>query len=311
MIFLFTFAKVQIIFHLKAKKMHKAGFINIIGFSNVGKSTLLNALIGEKLVIVTPKVQTTRHRILGIYNDEDTQIVFSDTPGYIETPFYALHKKMNDTVLNVFEDADALMFITEPDVKDFGVLGDTIKKQNKPLFIFVNKADLSSVDKLQSYSEWLVSEFNSQHVYIISALHKFNTDRIIPLLKTILPKHPPYFPKDDISDRNLRFFIAEMIREQLFLLYKKEIPYSSEVLIEQYKEIENLTVIKAYLLVERESQKMILLGKNGSAIKQLGIKSRKMIEDYIGAKVHLELTVRVVKNWRNNAEILKKLGYQK
>jgi len=291
--------------------MHKAGFINIVGFPNVGKSTLLNALLGEKLVIVTPKMQTTRHRILGIYNDDETQIVFSDTPGYIETPYYALHKTMNDAVTHVFSDADALIFLTEPDIREFGVLGDKIKNQSCPLFIFVNKADLSTAEKLQNYAEWLVKEFNTPHVYIISALHKFNTDRIVPLLKTILSEHPPYYPKDDISDRNLRFFIAEMIREQIFFLYKKEIPYSSEVLIEEYKELKEITKIKAYLFIERESQKMILLGKNGSAIKKLGIQSRKMIEDYIGQKVHLDLTVKVMKNWRNDTELLKKLGYQK
>lgn len=291
--------------------MHKSGFVNIIGFPNVGKSTILNALLGEKLVIVNPKAQTTRQRIFGIYNDEETQIVFSDTPGYIRDPKYMLQESMNTSVNDTFKDSDVIMYITEPEIRELGYLGEKLKSIKKPLIIVINKADLSNVEKLNDFAEFLDKEFSPVRIITTSALHKFNVDKIIPIIKEFLPEHPPYFDKEELSDRNVRFFISEIIRENILTYYSKEIPYSSEVIVEEYKEAEKITRIKATIYVERESQKMIMLGKEGRAIKKLGTQSRLAIEKFIQQKVFLDLTVKVLKNWRSDTEILKKMGYIK
>lgn len=290
--------------------MHKAGFVNIIGFPNAGKSTLLNALLGEKLVIVTPKAQTTRKRILGIYNDEDCQIVFSDTPGFIPDPHYELHRKMNSMVEESFTDADVVVYITEPEIRDIGPLREKLLQLECPLLILINKADQSSIEKLNEFAQFLEKEFPQAQVKTISALHKFNVDRIVPFIKGLLKEHPPYFSKDDLSDRDIRFFVSEIIREKLLNLYFREIPYASEVVIDEFKEDNDMSRIRAIIYVERETQKMIILGKGGSAIKKLGTQSRIDIEKFIGQKVYLDLSVKVLKNWRNDPSVLKKLGFQ-
>jgi GTPase len=289
--------------------MHKAGFVSIIGFPNAGKSTLLNAILGEKLVIVTPKAQTTRKRTFGIYNDDEYQIVFCDTPGFIPDPRYELHKTMNNMVEDTFGDADVMIYITDPVIKETGELGEKLRKISYPLLILINKADTTSADELNNVAAFLEKEFPSATVKTISALHGFNVDRIVPFLKQYMKEHPPYYPKDDLSDRDVRFFVSEIIREHLLLLYFKEIPYAAEVLINEYKESESISKIHSTIYVERETQKMILLGKGGSAIKKLGTQSRIAIEKFIGQKVYLDITVKVLKNWRNDAELLKKLGY--
>ena len=291
--------------------MHKAGFVNIIGLPNVGKSTLLNLLLGDNLSIVTPKPQTTRHRILGIYNDENTQIVFSDTPGFINEPHYQLHKVMNSFIEGTFKDADVVLYVAEPDIKNQEELSRFIgiKKIKCPIICIINKVDLSNQNKLDNTIEHINKSKIFKEVIPVSALYKFNTEKIIPLLTSLLPRHEPYYPKEDLSDRNMRFFVSEIIREKILSFYHKEIPYSTEVLTEEYKEKENITAIKAFIFVERESQKMIILGKNGEAIKKLGISARKDIEKFIDSKVYLDLTVKVLKNWRNDINILKKLGY--
>ncbi len=290
--------------------MHKAGFVNIIGFPNAGKSTLLNALLGEKLVIVTPKAQTTRKRILGIYNDEDCQIVFSDTPGFIPDPHYELHRKMNSMVEESFTDADVVIYITEPEVRDIGTLREKLLKLTCPLLILINKADQSTIENLNEFAQFLEKEFPEAQVKTISALHKFNVEKIIPFIKNLLKEHPPYFSKDDLSDRDIRFFVSEIIREKLLNLYFREIPYASEVVIDEFKEDNDMSRIRAIIYVERETQKMIILGKGGSAIKKLGTQSRIDIEKFIGQRVYLDLSVKVLKNWRNDPSVLKKLGFQ-
>jgi GTP-binding protein Era len=221
--------------------MHKSGFVNIIGFPNVGKSTILNALLGEKLVIVNPKAQTTRQRIFGIYNDDETQIVFSDTPGYIKDPKYTLQETMNTSVNDTFKDSDVVMYITEPEIRDLGYLGEKLKSINRPLIIIINKADLSNVEKLNEFAEFLDKELSPKRIITTSALHKFNIESIIPIIKEYLPEHPPYFDKDELSDRNVRFFISEIIRENILTYYSREIPYSSEVVVEEFKEDEKIT----------------------------------------------------------------------
>ena len=289
--------------------MHKSGFVNIIGYPNAGKSTLLNALLGEKLVSVSPKAQTTRKRIFGIYNDEDTQIVFSDTPGFIPDPRYELHKNMNSMVEESFTDADMMIYITEPGTNEGGELTEKLNRLTIPLLILINKADTSDIEQLNSFALHLKNIYPNADIKTISALHGFNTDKIIPYVKNFIKEHPAYFSKEDMSDRDVRFFVSEIIREKLLNLYFREIPYAAEVVIDEFKEEENISRIRAIVFVERETQKMILLGKGGSAIKKLGTQSRIDIEKFIGQKVYLDITVKVLKNWRNDPAILKKLGF--
>ncbi len=289
--------------------MHKAGFVSITGFPNAGKSTLLNALLGEKLMIVTPKAQTTRRRILGIYNDDETQIVFSDTPGYISEPGCQLHKKMNSEIEEAFTDADLMIYITEHGIKTLDVIESMLNGLKCPLLILVNKADTENAENLASYADDLQKQFPDSAVKIISALHGFNIEQIIPYIKSHLREHPPYFDKEQLSNRDVRFFVSEMIREKLLKLYFREIPYCAEVVIDEYKEDKDMSRIRAIIYVERETQKMIILGKGGSAIKRLGIESRQEIEKFVGQKIYLDLSVKVLKNWRNDESILKKLGY--
>ncbi|MDI9320223.1 MAG: GTPase Era [Phycisphaerales bacterium] len=290
--------------------MHKAGFVNIFGSPNAGKSTLLNALLGEHLVITSPKVQTTRHRILGILTDADYQIVFSDTPGIIE-PKYELHKKMMLQVKSALEDADVAILmhdITQP-IGGIEAIAAGLKLK-VPTILLLNKSDLLSdkkevTEKLKEYKQ----KFPKYLVQTISAVTKSNLDKLVPFILKSLPEAPRFYPEDSMSDRPTRFFVSELIREQIYDLYKEEIPYHSAVMIQSYEEKINIHVIKADIIVTRETQKVILIGKGGLLIKQLGIAARKKIEDFVGAKVHLELFVKVRPKWRDTENYLKEYGY--
>lgn len=289
---------------------HQAGFVNIFGAPNAGKSTILNALLGEQLVITSPKVQTTRHRILGIFSEPNYQIVFSDTPGIIE-PKYELHKKMMLQVKSALEDADVAILmhdITQP-IEEIEAIANGLKLK-VPTILLLNKSDLLKdkkevSDKLKEYKQ----KFPNYLVQTVSALTKSNLDKIIPFILKFLPIAPPYFPEDRVSDRNTRFFVSELIREQIYDLYKEEIPYHTAVMIQTYEEKPNIHVIKADIIVTRETQKVILIGKGGALIKQLGIAARKKIEEFVGSKVHLELFVKVRPKWRDTENYLKEYGY--
>ena len=288
----------------------KAGFVNIFGAPNAGKSTLLNLLLGERLVIISPKVQTTRHRILGILSDPDYEIVFSDTPGIIE-PKYKLHQKMMQQVKSALEDADVAILmhdITQP-LEEFEKIGSSLKLK-VPVILLLNKTDMvkdkSTIEtEIKKYRD----RFPGWEVLAISAQKKTNTDKIMPMILKALPQGFAFYPDDSISDRSERFFVGEMVREQIYALYDEEIPYHTAVLVQAFEEKTTLNVIKIDIIVSRETQKMILLGKGGSMIKQLGINSRKVIEEFLQKKVHLELFVKVRPKWRDNENYLREYGY--
>lgn len=289
---------------------YKSGFVNIFGAPNAGKSTLLNLLLGERLVIISPKVQTTRHRILGILSEPDYQIVFSDTPGIIE-PKYKLHQKMMLQVKSALEDADVAILmhdITQP-IEDFETISNTLKLK-VPALLLLNKIDtVKDKSTIEGIVKLYKDRYPTWEVLAISARKETNTDKILPLVLKALPEGMPFYPDDSISDRNERFFVAELIREQIYTLYEEEIPYHAAVLIQSFEEKTTLNVIKADIIVSRETQKMILLGKGGSMIKQLGINSRKTIEEFLQKKVHLELFVKVRPKWRDNENYLREYGY--
>ncbi|MFN4234744.1 MAG: GTPase Era [Bacteroidia bacterium] len=290
--------------------MHKSGFVNIIGNPNVGKSTLMNALVGERLSIITSKAQTTRHRILGIVSGDDFQIVYSDTPGILK-PQYKLHEGMMQFVKTALIDADVILFVTdvfEKDVNNPEIL-ERVQKTSIPVILIINKIDQASVEKIEELKNYWQTLLPKAEIIAISALQKINTDTVIEKIKQYLPEGEPYFPKDQLTDKPERFFVAEIIREKIFLNYKKEIPYSCEVVIESYKEEPDIVKINAVIFVARESQKPILIGENGKAIKKVGTEARKEIEEFIQQKVFLELTVKVSKDWRNNENLLKRYGY--
>lgn len=287
---------------------HKSGFVNIIGNPNVGKSTLINALTGEKISIVSPKAQTTRQRVLGFLSTDNYQIIFSDTPGYIENPSYELHKKMLGYIETAFEDADIVILIVEPEEKDINpALIKRLKSLQIPLIICINKVDTSQQQNMNELMTYYKNEFPNADVMLISALHNFNIDVLLARIIELLPKHPAWYPKDVLSDRNLRFFVSEMIREQIFYLYDKEIPYHCEVYIDYFKE-EDIPKIGATIFVSRESQKRIIIGKGGNLIKKLGMQARKNIEKFLDQHIFLELHVKV-KDWRNDDNVLKQFGY--
>jgi GTP-binding protein Era len=288
---------------------HKAGFVSIIGKPNVGKSTLLNRLLGEKLSIVTPKAQTTRHRIKGILNDKDFQIVFSDTPGIID-PHYLLHDKMMEFVKSSLEDADVVLFITDLEETYMNdEMLDRLKAIKIPVVVVINKADLSTQNEINKLVHGWKKKLNPHSVIPVSALTDFNADKIKDSILELLPEAPPFFPKDDLSDQSERFFVAEMIREKIFLHYEKEIPYSTEVGIDEFKEENGLIKIRAIVFVERDSQKGIIIGNKGEAIKRVGTEARKEIENFLSKKVFLELFVKVEKDWRKNEKQLRRFGY--
>ena len=288
---------------------HKAGFVSIIGKPNVGKSTLMNALIGERLSITNPKAQTTRHRILGIYNDDDHQIVFSDTPGILD-PTYELQKNMMTVVDAAMKDADVLLYLVEPDEPFNETLIAQLQNVKKPVILVLNKVDLSDQEKVeQRIGDWSAI-LPSAEILPTSALHQFNTKELVAMMTQHLPVHPPYYEKDELTDRPVRFFVSEIIREKILKHYKKEIPYSVEVVVEDYTEEPKMDRITATIFVERESQKMIIIGQGGRAIKRMGTDARRDIENFIRKKVYLDLTVKVRKDWRSNDRDLKEFGYK-
>ncbi len=293
--------------------MHRSGFVNIIGRPNVGKSTLMNALVGERMSIITHKPQTTRHRIIGILSDEDTQIVFSDTPGIVRDPTYKMHEAMNRFVNSTFDDADVMLFVL--DVHEVYTEEDPVierlKRVEAPLFLVVNKIDSISEEKLQTVITDWTARINFTKVFQISALKKQGTEDLLQNIRAALPEGPEYYPKDQLTDRSERFFTAEIIREKILLLYRDEVPYSCEVIIESFKEDPKRPLVRigATIYCMRETQKLILLGKNGAAIKQLGIDARKSIEAFVGKQVHLELHIKVKENWRDDERMLKHFGY--
>ncbi len=292
---------------------HKAGFVNIVGNPNVGKSTLMNNMIGENLSIITSKAQTTRHRIFGIVNGDKFQIIFSDTPGILK-PSYKLQEAMLRYVDTALEDADVLIYVTDVTEKvDKNIeYIEKIKKLtvNIPKIVVLNKIDLADQTKVQMHIEQLKELFPDSEIIPVSALYKFNLDKLFNMIIEKLPYSPPYFEKDQLTDKPLRFFVAEIIRKNILELYRQEIPYSVEVGIEEFKELPHITRIRATIYVAKESQKPIIIGKGGQAIKQLGIRSREEIEEFIGNKVYLELYVKVSKNWRNDVRKLRMFGYE-
>ncbi|MEL6719519.1 MAG: GTPase Era [Bacteroidota bacterium] len=296
---------------------HKSGFVNIIGRPNVGKSTLMNALIGERMSIITNKPQTTRHRIIGIVNDEDYQIVFSDTPGMIHDPSYKMQNAMNRFAFSTFEDADVMLFILDANEKyavDASIF-EQLRQLEVPLFLVINKTDTITPEQvLLLINEWK-TRLDFKEIIPISALHKSNTDRLLELIVQYLPEGPAYYPKDQFTDRSERFFVSEIIREKILLNYHQEIPYSVEVIVDSFKETTTkagkpLVRIHATIFAERKTQKSILIGKNGSAIKQLGMDARKAIETFLEQKVFLELHIKVKENWRNDDGLLRQFGYK-
>lgn len=289
---------------------HKAGFVNIIGKPNVGKSTLMNALVGENLSIITAKAQTTRHRIMGIVTGKDFQIVYSDTPGIIK-PGYKLHKGMMDAVEGTFKDADVLLYITEPGLEN-KIEEDTLAKLLKvkvPLIILVNKVDQVSNEKAQELVLGFRQLVPNALVTGCSALRKWNLDTVLSKIIELLPEGPAYYPDAELSDRPVRFFVSEIIREKILLNYDKEIPYSCEVVVESYKEEKKIDKISAVIYVARESQKGIVIGHNGAMIKKIGTDARLDIEKMIGKKAFLDLNVKVAKDWREDDKMLKRFGY--
>jgi len=296
--------------------MHKSGFVNIIGRPNVGKSTLMNALVGERMSIITNKPQTTRHRIIGIVNDDDYQVVFSDTPGVVRDPAYKMHEAMNRFVDSTFKDGDIMLFLTEPNehyTEDDPIL-QKLKRLETPVFLVINKIDTVDdkevADMIRSWN--MIIDFTE--TIPISALNKNNTDTLFNLILKYLEEGPIYYPKDQWTDKPERFFVSEIIREKILQQYAQEIPYSAEVIVESFKETETnkgepIVRISAIIFVARKTQKSIIIGKAGSAIKKLGSAARKDIEVFLESKVFLELFVKVKDNWRDNDRLLKQFGY--
>jgi GTP-binding protein Era len=292
---------------------HKAGFVNIVGKPNVGKSTLMNAMTGEKLSIISSKAQTTRHRIMGMLNGENFQIIYSDTPGIMK-PSYELHKAMMSMVETSLEDADLVLLVTdmfeEPAVDE---LLEKLRKVKSPILLLINKIDLMTqekvVEKMKFWQDNLGNKITITEIIPVSALTGFNIEKIFDLILTYLPEHPAYYDKDSLSDKTERFFAAEMIREQIFFNYTKEIPYCCEVRIMNFKEEENIIRISAEILVERATQKGIVIGKNGEKLKKVGTEARKNMEKFFSKKVFLEQHVKIEPDWRNKKAMLEKLGY--
>lgn len=289
---------------------HKAGFVNIIGNPNVGKSTLMNAFVGERLSIITSKAQTTRHRIFGIVNGDDFQVVFSDTPGVIK-PAYQLQNSMMDFVKSALEDADVFLYMVEvgeKQLKDESFF-NKLKHTNIPVLLLLNKIDKTDQDFLEEQVDYWKETLPNAEIYPISALNNFNVKEVFDRILELLPESPPYFDKDSLTDKPERFFVNEIIREKILLNYNKEIPYSVEVVTEEFKEDEDIIRIRVVIMVERTSQKGIIIGHKGAAIKKVGIEARVDLEKFFGKQVHLETFVKVNKDWRNNNNQLKRFGY--
>ena len=290
---------------------HKSGFVNIIGNPNVGKSTLMNAMVGERLSIITPKAQTTRHRIFGILNEPEYQIVFSDTPGVIQ-PAYKMQEHMMKFVSDAFEDADVFLYLVEPGdraLKDEGFF-QKLATTAIPVLLIVNKIDTTTQEALEEEVGYWQTSLPNAEIIPISALEGANTDYLLSRLKELVPVSPPYFDKDALTDKTERFFVSEIIREQILLNYKKEIPYSVEVDVEEFKEEEDIIRMRCIIYVARDSQKGIIIGHKGSRLKAVGIGARKQLEAFFAKKVHVETFVKVKKNWRDNDLQLKRFGYK-
>ena len=289
---------------------HKAGFVNIIGNPNVGKSTLMNAFIGEKLSIITSKAQTTRHRILGIVNGDDFQVALSDTPGIIK-PAYELQESMMGFVKSAFEDADILIYmveIGEENLKDEAFF-KKITSSKIPVLLLLNKIDKSDQEQLETQVQLWAKKVSNAEIFPVSALEGFNVKEIFSRIIELLPESPPFYPKDQLTDKPERFFINETIREKILIHYKKEIPYAVEVDTEEFFEEEKIIRIRSVIMVERETQKGIIIGHKGSALKRVGVEARKDLETFFGKQIHLELYVKVNKNWRSNQKQLRRFGY--
>ncbi|MFT4033279.1 MAG: GTPase Era [Siphonobacter sp.] len=293
---------------------HKTGYVSIIGKPNVGKSTLMNALVGERLSIITSKAQTTRHRIMGIVNGEHEgvpfQLVYSDTPGIIK-PQYQLHQSMMNFVHGSLEDADVILFVTDifEQYDEDDVIEKLARIQHTPVILLINKVDLAKPEQIQEKIAHWRNRFPTQTILPISALHKVGLEELFNLIFRAIPNHPPFFDKEALTDRPERFFAAEIVREKIFLNYKKEIPYSCEVVITSFKEADDIIRILAEIYVERTSQRAILLGHKGASIKKVGIESRKELEAFFGKQIHLETYVRVEADWRSKANKLREFGY--
>ncbi len=291
--------------------MHKAGFVNIVGNPNVGKSTLMNLLVGERISIATFKAQTTRHRIMGILNTDDMQIVFSDTPGVLK-PNYKLQESMLNFSQSALVDADVLLYVTDtvekPDKNtDFM---EKVRNLNVPVILLINKIDLINQDLLVKLVEDWHEMLPNAEIIPISAIAKFNVDVVMKRIKELLPDSPPYFGKDQWTDKPARFFVTEIIREKILLYYDKEIPYSVEVVVEKFKEEDNCIHINEVIFVERESQKGIIIGKQGKALKKVATEARKTLEHFFGKSIYLETFVKVDKDWRSSDKELRNFGYQ-
>lgn len=290
--------------------MHKAGFVNIVGNPNVGKSTLMNQLVGERISIATFKAQTTRHRIMGIVNTDDMQIVFSDTPGVLK-PNYKLQESMLAFSESALKDADVLLYVTdviENPEKNIDFL-EKVKKMTIPVLLIINKIDLSNQQKLSELVDKWHHLLPNSEILPLSASNKFGIDLLLNKIKELLPDSPPYFDKDQLTDKPARFFVSEIIREKILLYYDKEIPYSVEVSVESFKESDERIDIHAVIYVERESQKGIIIGHQGVALKKVGTESRKALERFFGKKIYLETFVKVDKDWRSSQKELNNFGY--
>ena len=291
---------------------HKAGFVNIIGNPNVGKSTLMNAFVGEKLSIITSKAQTTRHRILGIVNGDDFQMILSDTPGIIK-PAYELQSSMMGFVKSAFEDADVLLYmveIGEKALKDEAFF-EKIKNSKIPVLLLLNKVDTATQELLEEQVQYWQEMLPNVELHPISALSNFNIKGVFERIIELMPVAPAYYPKDQLTDKPERFFVNETIREKILLNYKKEIPYAVEIETEEFFEDEDIIRMRSVIMVERDSQKGIIIGHKGAALKRVGVESRKDLEKFFGKQVHLELYVKVNKNWRSDSRQLKRFGYNK
>ncbi len=290
---------------------HKAGFVNIVGNPNVGKSTLMNVLVGEKISIITSKSQTTRHRIMGIVNGEDFQIVYSDTPGVIK-PNYNLQQQMLSFSRSALEDADVLLYVTDV-VEKIDKNLDFIERVNQakmPVLLVINKIDLSDQDNVEELVKKWKNIIPRAEIFPTSALHNFNLDHILQKISELLPENPPYFDKDQLTDKSERFFVTEIIREKILMNYQKEIPYAVEPVVEEFKRSKDIIRIRTIIYVERDSQKGIIIGKKGAALKKVGVEARQEMEAFFGIQIHLELFVKVSKDWRNKPGMLKSFGYQ-
>lgn len=295
---------------------HHSGFVNILGNPNMGKSTLLNALVGEHMSIVTAKPQTTRHRIIGILNEDDFQIVFSDTPGYIKDPSYKMQQSMNTFIRQSFEDADLILYVTDPfeSMQETEGLLEKIKTVSTPVLVILNKIDAANDEQTQNRVKQIESILPEKKIYLVSALKGMGIHELLNDIKSLIPEGPPFYPKDQLTDRPERFFVSELIRQKILELYREEIPYTCEVVVDSFKEGESkkgpIIRISATIYTMDDRKKSILLGKGGSSIRQLGSEARTEIEAFFGKHVFLELFIKVLENWRDNDRLLKTFGYQ-